>query len=132
MRDDIREARWLYLMNHFRCAYCEVVPEYEYPHCKLGDNLELEHVWQRMGKKIDDVQNYVPACRTSHHWKHLNTQAGRIAAIYWKWKNGEFDRDRLRELIDKDPIGWMSTLAEKPDQLPAWAIDCVHDMLECF
>jgi hypothetical protein len=115
--DAIALMRVTYLWGHSVCAYCSTVPKSEYQHCN-HERFEVEHIWQRMGGKIDDPLNYVICCRPSHEWKHAHSVCGRIAAMYWKWTHGEFDRDRLRSLIGMDPVGWTSN--RRSDGLPDW------------
>lgn len=117
--DAVREMRYEYLMSHSECAYCAVVPKSEYRHCN-NERFDVEHIFQRMDSKLDDPCNYVICCRTAHEWKHRMSILGRIAALYWKWKHGELDRERLRELVGLDSIGWVSNRRED-GHLPEWA-----------
>lgn len=129
--DEIRQVRTEYIMSHHRCGYCRVLP--------LGirrqigstpERIELEHIWQRAGGKIDHPANYIMACRPCHEWKHENTVLGRIAALAWKHEYGEFDREALRALIDRDPIGWLS--AQRETGLPNWAEMLAMNILEAY
>lgn len=115
--DAIRTMRDDYLWGHSVCVYCAMTPKTEYQHCN-NERFDVEHVWQRLGERLDDPLNYVICCRTSHEWKHANSVCGRIAAMVWKFRNGEFDRERLRSLIGLDPVGWIEN--RRSGGLPAW------------
>ena len=116
--DAVRTMRDDYLLSHGVCTYCAVVPKDVYPHCN-NDRFDLEHIWQRLGSRLDDPCNYVICCRESHEWKHAHSIEGRIAALYWKWTHKEFNRERLKELTGLDPIGWVHN--RWVTGLPLWA-----------
>jgi hypothetical protein len=81
-----------------------------------------------MGGKLDDPANYISTCRPAHEWKHANSVCGRIAALVWKFRNREFDRQRLRELVGLCPVGWVEN--RRGEGLPAWAETLAKELVE--
>lgn len=121
MRDEYRD-------KHHVCVYCEIVPKQCYLHCR-NEGVELEHLFQNLGGKLDDPCNYVVCCRVSHEWKHKFSILGRISALYWKWKHGEFDRQKLFDLVGMDPVGWIENRRED-GHLPEWTLALVDEILK--
>lgn len=127
--DVARTLRDDYLVAHGKCAYCAVVPKDVYPHCN-NERFDLEHLFQRMGGRLDDPCNYVVCCRTSHEWKHANSILGRISALVWKHRNGEFDRKKLQELTGLDVVGWVSN--RRVTGLPEWCDKLADELLKAY
>lgn len=122
---DTREAknrRALYLATHPICEYTRAAAGQFDFHEWAGTTgpwrterrpraTEIDHIFGRRGQPADveHPSNYIATSRIPHQWKTDCDRAGRVLAIWWKWKSEGigWDPERMSSVFGQNILGWL-------------------------
>lgn len=90
---------------------------------------DLHHIWSD-GQRYDVWENFVCVCRPVHKWIHDHQSMGRVVAVHHKLSKGEFDVDRMRDVMDRCPIGAIEVSKNQGKITEGWALDLYDDLME--
>lgn len=126
-----------YLEEYPECQYTACCGHYvDFPLRVPRENLCIEHIWNRRGRKSECWSNYATVSPEAHTWKHADSVSARIAISWYKmrlWKETGDERHwnlyDLREASGFYVPGWVESKLDTVD-LPTWVWEMGADLLE--